>query len=305
MREHKGNSIIAFPEEYVVIDIETTGRSPEYDDIIEIAALKIRGGSVVDKFSSFVRPPCNIPKHITALTGITDEMVASAPCIADVLSDYFAFIGNSVVVGHNVSNFDVNFLYDVAERCGIAFPNDHIDTLRISRKLFPDKEHHRLADMASEFGIVAEYHRALADCDTTFKLFCALKELALQKYPSEEEFVKAFRHKSKPIDLANIVPQTDDFDDTHPLYKKYCAFTGALQKMKRADALQLVANFGGIPQTGLNKDTNYLILGNLDYVSNVKGEKTNKLVKAEAMQLKGMDITIIPEDVFYDMIKEE
>lgn len=303
MRDNKGNSMLAFPEEYVVTDVETTGLSPAYDEIIEIAALKVSKGVVVNTFHSLVFPKHGIPSHIMELTGITNNMVLSAPSIADILPDYLAFVGDNIIVGHNV-NFDINFICDASHKIGKDFTNDYIDTLRYSKKLFPDMKKHRLEDMADEFKIEATHHRSLDDCETTLKVFCALKEVALAKYGSADEFFKSFYRRRYDIDLNSIVPQTDNIDDSHPLYKAHVAFTGTLEKMKRADALQLVANFGGIPQKDINKDTNYLVVGNFDYNSKLHGEKSSKLVKAENMQLKGMDISIIPEDVFYDMVKE-
>lgn len=306
MREFKGKSIIALPTDYVVIDIETTGLSPEFDDIIELAALRVRDDKIIDRFQSFVFPGRAVSDFISQLTGITNAMLSRAPALADVLPEYLSFIGDDVVVGHNVGGFDVNFIYDKAELVGADhFSNEHIDTLRIFRKLFPDKVQHRLEDMVAELSVdTAQFHRAEADCMSTYASYLKLKAIALQKYSSPECFSKAFVHQGTPIDLNNIVPQTDSIDETHPLYGMNCAFTGTLEKMKRSDAMQLVVNFGGKPQSVLNKETNYLIVGNFDYNSKLKGEKSEKLVRAENMQLKGMDIHIIPENTFYDMIEQ-
>lgn len=306
MREFKGKSIIALPTDYVVIDIETTGFSTECDDIIELAALRVNDDKIVDKFQSFVFPGRSVSDFISQLTGITNAMLTHAPSLADILPKYLSFIGDSVIIGHNVSGFDVNFIYDKAENIGAShFSNDFIDTLRIFRKLFPDIKHHRLEDMVAELKVdTTQFHRAEADCISTYESYLKLKEIALQKYSSSEDFAKAFVHRSAPIDLNSIAAQTDNIDETHPLYGMNCAFTGTLEKMKRADAMQLVVNVGGIPQKGINKETNFLIVGNFEYNSKLKGEKSDKLVKAENMKLKGMDIQIIPENTFYDMIEQ-
>ena len=311
-REHKGQSIIALPTDYVVIDIETTGLSSNYDDIIELAAIKVKNDQVVGEYQSLVDPEYEIDPFISDLTGITNEMLKTAPKIEIVLPDFLKFVGDSVVLGHNVS-FDVNFIYDTEEYLGIGFfSNDHIDTRRIYRKLFPDREHHRLIDMVNEFNVgTTQFHRALADCYSAYKCFVLLKNAIASRFESDEEFIDLFKKKyggKSKADAKQIKAQTDTFDETHPLYNMSCVFTGALEKMTRAEAMQIVVNVGGKCENNVTKKTNYLIIGNLDYCSNVKGQKSSKMKKAEDYKLKGYDITVIPESVFYDMLdygKEE
>lgn len=96
-------------KDYVALDLETTGLAPYWDEIIEVGALRVRGGEVSEHFTSLVKPRNEIDEFIIDLTGITNEMVADAPPIGEVLPQLRAFIGQDVVVGHNV-NFDVNFL---------------------------------------------------------------------------------------------------------------------------------------------------------------------------------------------------
>lgn len=92
VRDRKGKSSILFPTDYVVVDIETTGLSPQYDEIIEIAAIKYRAGVKVDQFTTLVKPECEIDEYITELTGITNEMVATAPKVADCIADFNKYI---------------------------------------------------------------------------------------------------------------------------------------------------------------------------------------------------------------------
>jgi len=111
MRESKGRSIIAFPSGYVALDIETTGLDPSVDEIIELAAIRVRDGVRADTFASLVKPRNTISGFITELTGITNDMVSGAPRVESILPQFCEFIGGDVVVGHNV-NFDINFIYD-------------------------------------------------------------------------------------------------------------------------------------------------------------------------------------------------
>lgn len=312
---NKGKSIIDFPNEYIVIDIETTGLDPSYDEIIEIAALKISNDEIISSFSSLCKPTpytssddgvttlCYVDEFITKLTGITNEMLSEAPITEIVIKDFIEFIGDSILIGHNV-NFDVNFLYDsVKQYYNLDFSNNFIDTMRIARKLLPELKHHRLIDLIKHYGISStSSHRAMPDVENTYTLFQKLKSGVMDKYETVQEFSALFLKNYKAIDIKSIKPTTESFDDTHPLYNKMCVFTGTLEKMARKDAMQIVVNLGGMCGNSVTLNTNYLILGNLEYTSNIKGDKSNKLKKAEQLKLKGKDIEIISENVFYDLI---
>lgn len=191
IRELKGRSTVAFPDTYCVIDVETTGRSPQWDHIIEVAAVKISGGQEVGRFSSLIQPPSMpggafVDDFIEALTGITDEMLAGAPFAPDVLEEFAAFVGDVPIVGHCVS-FDINFLYDSFDRyLDRPFSNDYIDTLRLARKLHPEMAHHRLADLVQLFDVAHnDAHRAMGDVEATAQCFARLKAEALERHGSE------------------------------------------------------------------------------------------------------------------------
>ncbi len=305
----KGYSLITFPDEYVVIDLETTGLSSEYDEIIEIAGIRVYNGKVIDTFDKLVKPNNPIDSYITSLTGITNDMVADADSIETVLPKFLTFLDDTVVVGHNVS-FDVNFIYDNNVRCfNEVFSNDYVDTCRISRKLYPMMPHHRLGDLVKELNVpVSTYHRALNDCDMTLQCYEIMKTVALEKCGSEENFRREYFNKlhmhSQKLDARDITTTKTEFDTSHPLYGKVCVFTGTLERMKRADAMQLVVDLGGICGNSITAKTNYLILGNNDYCATIKDGKSSKQKKAEELRLKGKDITILPESAFYDMIEE-
>lgn len=304
MREFKGLSLLEFPKNFTVIDIETTGLSPEWDSIIEVAALKIREGEIVDSFSSLTNSPCLvIDDFITDLTGITQEMIDAAPDISDILPQYFEFIGNDILIGHNV-NFDINFLYDNSlHYCQKPLTNNFIDTMRISRRLHPEERHHRLSDLVERYSLdCTSAHRAKQDCHITFAAYNSLFQDILSKCDDISTF---FESKKRERKASEIRPENFDFDVFHPLYGKTCVFTGTLEKMVRKDAMQLVANIGGINGDSVTKKTNFLILGNNDYCKTIKGGKSSKQKKAEKLLAEGQDIQIIPENVFYDMILDE
>lgn len=322
-REFKGKSLIAFPDSYVLIDIETTGLDFSCD-IIEVAALKISDGEIVDSFSSLIQPNPSyilndddteqeifVDEFITELTGITNDMLKTAPKIDQVLPALAAFIGSSVLVGHNIASFDSNFLYDkFLKILNQNFSNDYIDTLRISRWILDKLKHFRLSDIASYYSISYEgAHRALSDCHIAYKCFEQLKTSCIEKYGGVEPFLQEVQRrkslKARGLRAEDIHAQTEEFDISHPLYGKVCVFTGTLEKMTRREAMQIVKNLGGENGDSVTKKTNYLILGNNDFCKSIKDGKSSKQKKAEKLKLDGADIDIISEDMFYAIIEAD
>lgn len=177
----KGKRLINYVADYVVFDLETTGTNPISDGIIEISAVKVRKGSITDTFSTLVNPERSIPYYATAVNGITDEMVADAPDIKEALECFLRFIGEDVLVGHNIQSFDLKFIYrEAMELFAMEVANDYIDTLYMSRNCLPQLKHHKLVDIAEYFQISSEgAHRALNDCIMNQKCFEALA--AIQK----------------------------------------------------------------------------------------------------------------------------
>ncbi len=163
---NKGKRLSGYLADYVVFDLETTGINPERDDIIEISAVRVCGHEITGEYSTLVNPGRHIPAGATAVNGITDAMVADAPGIQSAIAGFLEFIGNSVLVGHNIHTFDTNFAYDAAwESLGKELDNDYVDTLFMARRCLPELSHHRLTDLAEHFKIETKgAHRALNDC---------------------------------------------------------------------------------------------------------------------------------------------
>lgn len=305
-RTLKGKSTIDLLSDYIVFDIETTGLDSSYDEVIEIGAIKVKNNKIVSKFNSLVKPKNEIDEYITELTGITNEMVKDAPTIEEILPDFMNYIGNDILIGHNI-NFDINFIYDNLYRNKFdVLTNDFIDTMRISRKLLSELPHHRLIDLAKYFKIDStNNHRSLKDCEITMNVYENLKEIALQKYDNVDEFKNAFKkHKKEGLRAKDIVSTNTEFDVDNLFYDKYVAITGTLEKMLRKEAMQIIVDLGGHCEDGVTKKTNFLILGNNDYNPILRGKKSSKLIKAETLKLEGKDIEIISENVFYDIIDD-
>ena len=158
-------------EEFVVVDIETTGLNSDKDKITEIGAVKIRGGKIIDKFSCFVNPGIPIPSFIVKLTGITDEMVKDSPAIEYVLTEFLQFANNATLVAHN-ANFDLGFIRHFARIIGEKVNNSVVDTLQLCRNLFPELGKYKLSVIAKHLGIGLEnQHRAVDDSRATAEIF--------------------------------------------------------------------------------------------------------------------------------------
>ncbi|WP_270433393.1 exonuclease domain-containing protein [Anaerostipes hominis (ex Lee et al. 2021)] len=404
-RENKGNNLLSFSNDYVIIDIETTGFDPEKDKIIEIGALKVQDGKVIDTFDSLVYTDY-VPEYILKLTGINIDDISNAPKQDEVLVKFYEFIQDFILVGHNV-NFDINFLYDnFLKILNKPLMNDFIDTLRLSKYFIKGLPSYKLSHLSNELNIkTSEFHRALSDCYTTKELYdillceeklltqkevkiledlkfkvdyrfkdkkfvfkgalkfhsfsfiqeiskinsfsvgeiffkdsdyLVLNESKYQRYMqrayntdmfydkifykaeslekqgtltilSESMFYDLFNipcqiRSSKPK-IKDIESETTGFDETHPLFGKTCVFTGTLEKMARADAMQEVVNHGGYVRNGITTKTNYLILANNTYSPLIKDGKSSKLKKAEKLKSEGQDIEILSENVFYDLLE--
>lgn len=209
MSTQKGILINKYTPDYVIFDLETTGISPNYDEVIEISALKVRGGSVVDEFNTLVNPGRKIPFGATKVNGITNEMVAEAPAFSQVLAEFLDFAEGLVLVGHNIARFDMKFIWRDAELYFGEIPqNNYVDTLQVARKHLPKLEHHRLVDLAEYYGISSEgAHRALNDCYMNQKVYeCMVAEMR----EAHQKRLEAARKKAAQAANENAGQRSED-----------------------------------------------------------------------------------------------
>lgn len=173
----KGKSLLVFPGDYCVIDIETTGLTPAQDEIIEIAAVRYRNYTRQASFDTFVRPVKRISSFITRLTGITNEMVSDAPYISTAITDFADFVGDDILMGYNV-NFDINFLYDsLLANTDRKLSNNFVDVLRFARIALPQLPRRSQTDVAAYYGIPTEgAHRADRDCEICNECYLRLMQ---------------------------------------------------------------------------------------------------------------------------------
>lgn len=182
--------------ECVVFDVETTGLfAKDGDRIVEIAAVKVKKGEMVEEFESFINPERGIPIEASRINNITDDMVADSPTADKILPQMIDFIGGASLVGHNVK-FDLEFLCFQLSLVGrkLRSTTPTIDTLKMSRGLIPQLNRHRLSNVAQYFGVqIGDTHRALADVKLTVAVLLRLFEIAHEQgFQTPEKIFKHF-----------------------------------------------------------------------------------------------------------------
>lgn len=176
-----------FVKDYVCVDIETTGVNTKWSKIIEIGAVKVRRGEVVESFSELINPGDKVTDFITELTGITDEMLQEKQSIEEILPKFIQFAGGDVLLGHNLM-FDFGFLKQNAVNLKLPFEKKGIDTLKIARKALPNLHSRGLEYLCEYYGIKDEnHHRALNDAKVTSELYLILMEKFGEQFPQSFE----------------------------------------------------------------------------------------------------------------------
>ena len=298
---------------YTVIDIETTGLDRQTAEIIEFGALRIENGTPSAQFSMLVQASAPVPPVCARLTGITDDMLAGQPEIREALAAFAAFIGDTPLVGQNLLDFDLPIINRICEEQGISpLRNRCCDTLLTARRCLTLSSY-RLEALASALGAEqSTAHRALGDCETTYRVF----ERLADDYPAAVQWARPPRprktapsaprprvtasqlaHFQSRPKAKDIVPATDLFDPAHPLFDKTCVLTGELLKLSDREAMQRIADCGGKNADNVTKKTDLLIVGG----GSPKEKKSGKVRKAEEYIEKGIPIQIISEEEFLQM----
>jgi DNA polymerase III subunit epsilon len=172
---------------YTIIDIETTGGSPKTEKITEIAAFIHDGTRIVNEFSTLVNPEKYIPPYITGITGINNEMVASAPKFYEIARKFIEFTENTFFVAHN-AGFDYGFICEEFRQLGYTFKRDRLCTVKLSRRLIPGLKSYSLGKLCNELSIpVTNRHRARGDALATVSLFETLLSLYSVEHPMHKD----------------------------------------------------------------------------------------------------------------------
>ncbi len=212
-----------FTDSFVIFDIETTGFIPGQDKITEIGAVKICNKIITDRFSSFVNPERDIPHRVQEITHITPEMVEDAPKIEQVMESFREFFGDLALVAHN-ADFDMSFIKYEAREMGINIENTSIDTLELTRTLFPNLKNYKLNTLAQEFEIKLEgHHRAVNDAEATAHIFLYLlkhlDEMNIHNFTEYTEYEKSNLKNLKKLRSNHAIMLAQNLTGLKNLYK--------------------------------------------------------------------------------------
>ena len=267
-------------DRYVVVDLETTGLSIYHDRIVEIAAVKVIDRQVVSQFSSLINPGLPIPLDASRVNHITDQMIRSAPSIEDVLDGFFGMIEGEVLVGHNITYFDLPILDRAyTEHRGLKLANDYADTLVLAQRKLRQLRHFDLQSVAAHFGIADwNAHRALDDCLVNQQIYERLLADAREVIDSR---------------TGEVVRQSDWKD-------KVVCLTGQFSSADREEVVKRLEALGAINKSGVSGKTDILIVGSLGDPRWKQGSYGSKIIRAKELQEQGVPIRIITEE---DMLK--
>ena len=244
----------SFNDTYVVFDLETTGFSAEVDRIIEIGAVKVCNGEIVDRFSTFVNPEIPIPFRIETLTHINDQMVMNAPRIEEILPKFLEFCEDAVMVAHN-AEFDTSFIINKAEKIGINVDTTIIDTVLLAQFLMPNLHNYKLDTLTKHLNVVLEsHHRAVDDAAATADIFVKM--------------IKMLYDRDIPdVDKLNEEGKMDE-NAIKKLHQYHCIILASnemgrinLYRLVSASHLQYFNRFPKIPKSLVNQYREGLIIG--------------------------------------------
>lgn len=296
VREFKGENRLTLLDDYTIIDIETSNNGRKYGEIVEISCVKVRNNEIVATFDELIKPTKPIDPWTQSIHHISNEMVRNKPSIKEVYPKLLDFVGDDLLIGHNV-HFDINFIYDYHQELNQPPLSNHfLDTLRLARRTLPKMSSYSLSNLSEHFGFEPTTHRALEDCLATHRLYQILKNRL-----SDDEKENLAKLKVKPsrwvpsFDLESLTPENTFFDPESKFKNKKVLFTGKISKLTRKEAAQLVVNQGGKVLNDFTPEIDILVVGKQRY--------PNSLSTKQKQALNYEHITILTQEQFLDLIK--
>lgn len=307
--------------DFLTIDFETASRY-EYSPCA-VSLYKFSNSNITQLLSTLINPGDSVyfDPRLTELHGITKEMTKNSPTIKEVLTSICSLIENQFLFAHNAP-FDISQLIFGCNEYNIKIPFfEYADSLMLAKRTWSKLINYKL-DTVSEFlNIELQHHNSASDAiacgkivsaalneHCTNDIYALLEKIKYQKGYYDNFWYHAY---SKPLHNASNGYHISDYEKIKnikindaaetQLSGKYVVFTGTL-KIPRKEAMQLTANKGGIPEGGVTKNTNYLIVGRDDYGTFKSGNKSNKILKAEKLIQSGQDLEIITEDDFFELL---
>lgn len=312
---------MVFLDSFITIDFEVASRY-EYSPCA-VSVYEFSNNKITELLSTLINPgKVNFDLHLTELHGITSTMVKNAPSIDVVLQKICQLIDHKFVFAHN-AGYDISQLITGCNLYKIDIPYfEYADSLMIAKRTWQKLINYKLDTVSEHLNIELKHHDSASDAIACGKIIiAALNEHCidniddlLEKIKYKKGFYDNSWYHAHSMNLSHNNSCHNSISDyeriknisinTHimtSLSGKYFVFTGAL-KMQRKEAMEIVASKGGIPEGGVTKNTNYLVVGRDDYGNFKEGNKSNKMLKAEKLIQNGQDLEIITEDDFLELI---
>lgn len=289
VRPFKGESIREPIDNYTVIDLETTGKYVTSCEIIEMSAVRIRNNEIADTFTTLIKPNNELTPIISNITGITNEMLKNAPKIEDKIQEYINFIGNDVIVGHNIASFDSNIIYDVCKNLGLPpFRNNILDTYHYARYCDIKVPNYKLSTLTNHFGIKHSHaHRAFYDCIANYKCYELLKKVYTGFYNNSSDLIGEKKNRNTELNVAVDVSE------------KTICLSGDFALGSKSEITEKLEELGATVKKAVSGKTNYVIVGSLGSENWSYENYGTKIKKALEFQAQGKDIKIVKEKEFF------
>ena len=292
---------------FMAIDFETS--NPQRASICSAEIVIVEKGEIITQKHWLIKPHKNYEKFnpiCVSRHGITEGVVENKPEFIEIYEQELEkYIKDFFIFSHCAASADISMLKQTLELYNAEVPNLNYGCSRnLSKKVFPELLNFRLDTIAKFLNIPINHHNALSDA-----LACAKIVIhAYQKYGhdifemSQAKSVPTSKETIRSKKTTRIKRDTPAFNNEKPFLGKKFVFTGALQSFKRAEAHQIVENAGGRFGPGVTLDTNFLVVGESDFIDFSSGKKTSKLKKAEAIRSRGGDIELLSEEEFLQMM---
>lgn len=307
---------------FIALDFETANFKRE--SICSIGLTFVEDSQVVKTFKKLVKPTPFYFEHINmSIHGITAEQTQNERTFAEAWEEIKPMINKQQVIAHNAS-FDFSALRAILEVNKLSFPDlEYFCSMLLSKKVFPGLINYQLPTICNSLNIHGlKHHDCVSDAHASARVMLNIFQKANESsfeglerrllfspgrlFPNSyfpfSCHVQSIKQTVQSIDL--VFP-SEKLDTGHPFFNKNIVFTGTISKLPRNDAKQIVTSIGGKTPSGLNRNTNFLVVGTYDYDKFGKGFKSSKLIRAEELIEKGQDLEIISEMDFLKMIHSE
>lgn len=291
--ETKDDKEIKKLDDYIVLDLETTGLSKTQDRIVEIGLIRVSGGEIVDEYSTLVNPEMHIPAEASRINGIYDSDVSSAPRYSDVAEKLAGMLIGQTILGYNIA-FDLAFIKNLFEECYISGDIKYFDVLYYAKRILPELRNHKLGTVSEYLNVLTKpEHRALDDAKATYFVFIECERRFELKRKAEAE--------ARKIEREQIKKERAEKYKSSPLFDIAFVFTGVFSK-DREEIEQLATSVGGFVREKVTSKTDYLVVGDIKDLPD--WAIARKFGKAEQLRTEGKKVKNISEAEYLKLIED-